>query len=489
MPGALVACYDGPAGTEGVGRCKAGFKSCNADGVTFGVCKGQAVPGFENCASPVDEDCDGLASSCTGIPLWGERFGDSDGQSPTGLATDSDGNVVVAGYFSGAINFGGDSLVCSGGFDVFLAKLDANGKHLWSKRFGDKDSQAPGGVAVDSMGNVLIAGYFNGGIDLGGGLLTSKGGSDVFIAKLDAKGEYVWGQRFGDDSTQGATGVAVDGSGDVVLIGGFDGVIDFGGGALTSKGGSDVFIAKLDAKGKYLWAQSFGDESTQGANGVAVDSMGNVLVVGYFNGGIDFGGGLLTSKGGSDIFIAKLSADGHHVWSKSFGDASTQNATSVAVDGSGNIVLTGQLSGTVDLGGGTLNGPGDMFVAKLDAGGKHVWSKLFGDKSAESANGIAVDKAGNLVVTGYFSGSVDVGGGQLVSAGGADIFAAKLDTDGNHLWSKRFGNANDQTGVSAAMDGHGNTVLAGYFSGTVDIGSSSLVCDGGYDAVLAKFAP
>jgi hypothetical protein len=407
------------------------------------------------------------------------------------LTVDVDGNVIVAGFFSGAIDFGGGLLLCSGGFDVFLAKLNEDGKYLWSKSFGDAGSQGPGGVAVDSMGNVLIAGYFDGVIDFGGGPLTSNGGTDIFIAKLRADGKHLWSKSFGDASAQGATSIAVDSSGDVLLAGGFNGVVDFGGGPLTSAGGADIFVAKLRAEdGKHLWSKRFGDASVQSASSVAVDSMGNVLVAGYFNGGVDFGNGFLTSAGGSDIFIAKLRAeDGKHLWSRRFGDASDQNATSVAVGSSESIVFAGQFSGAADLGGGPIKGPGDMFVAKLDTNGKHVWSKLFGDKSAESANSVATDHAGNVVVTGYFSGTVDFGGGQLVSAGGADIFAAKLDASGEHLWSKGFGNGNDQVGVSVAMDGHGNTLLAGNFSGTVNIGSASLVCDGGYDVVLAKLAP
>lgn len=129
-----------------------------------------------------------------------------------------------------------------------------------------------------------------------------------------------------------------------------------------------------------------------------------------------------------------------HQWSQHFGDADEQSANSVAVDGSGNVFVTGYFSGTADFGGGPLTSAGgDIFVAAFGASGSHLWSRRFGDADFQEGQEVATDGSGNVVVTGYFSGTADFGGGPLTSTGSEDIFVAKFDVDGGHVWSRRFG--------------------------------------------------
>ena len=156
-----------------------------------------------------------------------------------------------------------------------------------------------------------------------------------------------------------------------------------------------------------------------------------------------------------DIFVAKFNpTNGSHLWSKRFGDSNNDIAWGVAVDGGGNAVVTGYFRGSVNFGGGNLTSAGsnDVFVAKLDFSDNHVWSKRFGDADDDFAEGIGVDAAGNVLIAGSFSGKIDFGGGSLVSAGQRDIFLAKLDAAGNHRWSKRFGDANSDIAHDVALE-------------------------------------
>ena len=244
------------------------------------------------------------------------------------------------------------------------------------------------------------------------------------------------------------------------------------------------------APGDHLWSKRFGDANGQFGESVTVDGSGNVFLTGAFLGSVDFGGGPLTSAGQADIFLAKFDPAGNHLWSKRFGDATDQFPRSVAVDGSGNAFLTGYFTGSVDFGGGPLTSAGleDIFLAKFDPAGTHLWSKRFGDANSQIGQGVAVDGLGNVFLTGYFSGSVDFGGGPLTSAVGYDIFLAKFDAAGTHLWSKRFGDATGQFGLSVAVDGSGNVFLTGRFLGSADFGGGPLTSAGGYDIFLAKFA-
>ncbi len=421
---------------------------------------------------------------------WSKGFGDGQGQAARAVAFDTSGNVIVTGYFGGALDFGGGALTSAGQTDVFVAKLDTAGNHLWSKRFGDGEYQSIRTVAVDVQGNVFVAGYFEGTVDFGGGTLTSAGDGDIFFAKFESDGAHLWSKRFGDVDKQGAFSVAIDGSGDVLLAGYFGGAVDFGGGALTSAGASDIFVARFKSDGSHLWSKRFGDGDYQYAYAVAVDASGNVFVTGQFAGTADFGGDPLTSTGDADIFIAKFGSDGSHLWSKNFGDGSYQGAYTLALDAVGNVTIAGSFQGAVDFGGGTLTSAGweDIFVAAFGPDGAHVWSKSFGDGGDQSAEAVAVDASGNAIVTGYFYGAVDFGGGALASSGGWDIFVAAFGPDGAHLWSKRFGNANHQAADAVGIHASGSVILAGYFSGFVDFGGGAVTSAGGDDVFVAKFA-
>jgi len=422
--------------------------------------------------------------------VWSSRFGDAGSQFVRSVAVDTSGNVIITGYFNGGADFGGGTLTSAGDYDIFLAKFGSNGAYVWSKRFGDASQQTVQGVAVDAFGNVFIAGYFEGTVDFGGGPLTSAGLRDIFVAKFASDGSHLWSNRFGDSNYQAANALAVDGAGNVIIAGVFMGSADFGGGALTSAGGWDVFMAKFDGSGAYGWSKRFGDGNNQFAPALAVDGSNNVIVGGYFAGSVDFGGGALTSAGGEDMFVAKLGSDGGHLWSNRFGDASTeQQVWSVAVDGSDNVVLTGYFTGSVDFGGGTLpyGGGADIFVAELASGGAHLWSKSFGGGANQYGWGVAVDASDNVILTGAMNGTVDFGGGALTSAGANDVFIAKLDPGGGHLASNRFGDANYQTAQAIAVDKWGRIVIAGYFEGTVNFGGGVLTSAGGEDAFVAKF--
>jgi uncharacterized protein (AIM24 family) len=402
--------------------------------------------------------------------LWSQGFGDSSqvqhGQSVT---FDASGNVVMTGDFQGTVDFGGGPLTSAGLWDIFLAKFDASGTHLWSQGFGDASGQGGVSVAYDPSGNLVMTGSFWGTVDFGGGPLTSAGQSDIFLAKFDSGGTHLWSQRFGDGSCQNGYSVALDSSGNVVMTGKFYGTVDFGGGPLTSAGDHNIFLAKFDASGTHLWSQGFGDASHQYGLSVAFDPSGNVVMTGYFSGTVDFGGGPLTSAGGDNIFLAKFDASGTHLWSQGFRN---QWGYSVALDSSGNVVMTGFFVDTVDFGGGPLTSAGgqDIFLAKFDTNGTHLWSQGFGDGSDQIGQSVAFDPSGNVVMTGSFWGNVDFGGGPLTCAGWSDIFLAMFDASGTHLWSQGFGDASIQFGRSVAFDPSGNVVMTGEFQGTVDFG-------------------
>src|SRR5262249_45103822 len=154
--------------------------------------------------------------------------------------------------------------------------------------------------------NVVVSGEFDGVLDLGSGPLPSAGGGDAFVAKFDTGGVHLWSKSFGGPGRDHGRSVAIDGAGAIVMAGYFQGDVDFGGGALSSAGGKDIFVVKIDSAGSVLWAKRFGSTGDDYVRGVAVDSMNNIVVTGRFEGTVDFGTASLQSAGDRDIFLAKL---------------------------------------------------------------------------------------------------------------------------------------------------------------------------------------
>jgi hypothetical protein len=351
-----------------------------------------------------------------GNHLFSKRLGDGNTQAYA-IASDGDGAVVVAGLFTGTLLAGNGAFTTADGADVFAAKLDASGNLLWVRSLGGDMGWPPGyAVCVAEDGNILVTGSFSDTLDLGSGSVAATGSSDVFLVKLDPSGEPLWGKTFGGPLGQAAHSVAVDQAGNVLVAGSFAGSIDFGGGSLLSAGSEDAFVAKLDASGQHLWSRRFGSAGSDTASGVRADASGNVVVAGTL------------SIQGPDVFVAKLDAGGAELWMHTYGDPAAQQAYGVDVDAVGHIALAGQLSGTIDFGGanGKLTSPGtNIFVAKLDGTGHHLWSKRLGDGS-QLATAVVSDGTGSVLVTGNMAGTMDVGPEILTNAGSWDVFLLKL---------------------------------------------------------------
>ncbi|MFO0755863.1 MAG: nucleotide-binding protein [Byssovorax sp.] len=489
-PGSMKSCYDGPMGTENVGICKAGTQTCAMDGTGYGPCVGAVFPAFENCIKPGDEDCDGIAQMCTGAHVWSKSFGDAGAQTSVAVALTYLRGAVITGSFASTVNFGGGMLASTGSTDVYVAAFDSGGAHAWSKRFGDNLAQTGRGVATDPAGNTLLIGDFTGAINFGGGPLNTAGSTDVYVAKLDVLGNHLWSKRFGNASAQSGTAIGSDADGNVIIAGNFAGVIDLGTGPLTSKGSTDIFVAKLDPTGATLWAQRFGDASAQTVNALAIDKDGNIAITGALAGGADFGGGVIASAGSNDVYVAKLNGLGNHLWSKRFGDVSAQSGTGLSFDGDGNLIVVGDEVGTVNFGGGPLTSAGstDIFIVKFDPMGAHMWSQRFGNASAQNSHGVSVDEVGNAVLVGDLGGAVNFGGGLLTSAGSTDVMIAKFDGLGNPIWSQRYGDIAAQNG-NAVIATSTTVFMTGTFAGTVNFGGGPLVSGGTTDIFLARLDP
>jgi hypothetical protein len=242
--------------------------------------------------------------------------------------------------------------------------------------------------------------------------------------------------------------------------------------------------------GEHLWARQFSHSHAlpqEDGIYIAVNGMDEIIVAGSFEGYAAFGGESLISAGSSDIFIAKFDSRGVPMWSKRLGDESYQGVNGVAFDKAGNILLHGTFSGFLvfDLVLLYSQSDRDGFLLKLDSNGDYIWGQGF---SAATPMGVVADGDGNMLLTGSAMGA-DFGGGPLVQGGDLDAFLAKFDPSGNHIWSKAFGDASKQEGRRVAVDTNNNVLVTGNFQGNVDFGGGQLgpPSTGEDNAFLVKF--
>ena len=364
--------------------------------------------------------------------LWAKKAGGTSYDSSSSIAVDANGNSYITGYFYGSATFGTTTLTSSGGSDIFVAKLDINGNWLWAKKAGGTDFDFGNSIAVDANGNSYVTGYFSGSANFGTTTLTSSSEyyTEIYVAKLDINGNWLWANKAGGTGWDYGYGIAVDANGNSYVTGAFAESAIFGTTTLTSSGGSDIFVAKLDSSGNWLWAKQAGGTDYDDGYGIVVDINGNSYVTGiFYSSNCSFGSTTLTSSGGSDIF-----------------------------------------------------------VAKLDINGNWLWAKQAGGTSGDSGNGIAVDANGNSYITGGFKESATFGTTTLTSSGyyDYDIFVTKLDIDGNWLWAKQAGGTGDEGSNSIAVDANGNSYITSGFEESVNFGTTTLTSSGYLDIFVAK---
>ena len=208
---------------------------------------------------------------------------------------------------------------------------------------------------------------------------------------------------------------------------------------------SDTELSKLAANGELSWSKAFGSL-------VVSDELGNAYVAGTFATTLQLGSSELHGVGGSDVYLVKLDPSGTPSYGVVLGGAGDERVQSLALDSARNVIISGTGLGTL----------------KLDPEANILWSKDFFGQ-------VAVDALGNVLLTGALTGSEDFGGGALTSAGAADIFLVKLSPTGEHIFSRRFGDAAEQRGQAIAVDHAGNALIGGIFAGQVDFGVGALV--------------
>ncbi|MCA6362494.1 MAG: T9SS type A sorting domain-containing protein [Bacteroidetes bacterium] len=376
----------------------------------------------------------------------------------------------------------------------------------WAKQNGSGDFERAAVVTADAQGNVYSCGKFESTVDFnpapGSGNniynLASQGGTDGYVQKLDAAGNFVWALQIGGSGGDEVNGMCIDAAGNIIVTGFFTGVIDMDPGAATVMLGSsptwvsDVFVASFSPQGQLNWAKALSGPALESAMSVCPGSNGQSVIAGSFENTVDFDPGpavnALTAAGSSDAFVVVLNSMGNFVWAKTFGGSGFDQVNAVRSDAQGQIVAAGQFEDSVDFDPGagtyyqTSAGRIDGFVLQLASNGAFNWAAALGGPEKDYVNDVAADAWGNVYLTGKIIGSADVDPGSgvytlndsLLSGG---CMVVKLNESGSFAWGYLLANSAPVDGMAIEMGLDGALYLALNFFDTLDADPSAAVAN------------
>ncbi len=396
----------------------------------------------------------GVVSECVGghwtvrrvTKQWGRTTGLYYG---TAVVLDSNGNIFVAGTASGTI----DSSTTTG--PIFLTKWNADLVEEWTKQWGSGVEAWSHGAAVDSSGNIYVTGTARGNFDGN----TQIGGDDIFITRWNANGTKAWSKLLGTTSTSAmyeeGYPIVINTSDEIFTSGDVGASIDGG----TYIGNYDVFLAKHLNSSSEQWVKQYGTADSEITNAMALDTSGNLYLVGSTNG--SFSG--YTNAGYDDLFLIKTDSAGTEVWHRQWGTNNVDSAWGVAVDDNGNIYVTGTTAGGLD--GNSSAGNSDIFLTRWNADGTREWTKQWGTDQSDIGSAVTVDKDGFIFVTGAANGPLD--GNAEIGLG--DVFLTKWASDGTKLWTQQWGSSEGEDwGRAIAIDDNGKIFITGSAGGAID---------------------
>lgn len=411
-------------------------------------------PETHNLTAVEDTDVFFTKYDANGNYIFAKAFGGPSFDYGYGISTDASGNIYVVGTFYISADFDpGEEVYQLSAYivDIFFAKYDSDGNFIYAKRIGASPVDVVFDMVIDDLGNLYLTGQYESTLDADPGPevhnLYNSGLQDAFFAKYDPDGNYIYAHSISSISSERGCGIAIDSEGNAYITGYYSGTVDFDPSEetheLTAIGSSNIYFAKYDAEGNYVFAKSVGGTGADTGYNIYVDAEGDIYLSGAFSETADFDPGPetqnLTSVGNRDLFIAKYGSEGNYIYAKRIGGQLLDRCADMAVDAAGNVFITGWIEAAADFdpGVGIAQlipwGVSDAFLAKYDSDGNYVYAKKIGGSDIDKGNGIALDGEGYIYLTGYFQYTADfdfgTGTQNLSSAGNADIYIAKyLDT-------------------------------------------------------------
>jgi hypothetical protein len=412
---------------------------------------------------------------------WANQCGNPPNTTDTKtvLASGPDGDFYLSGEFLDTAQFGNKILVSAGGTDIFLVKHNAQGTVSWSNRIGAADYDFVQNIITDDEGNVIVTGYFYGTTQIGQDEYTAYGSQDLFIAKFNSGGDFLWSYRAGGPMADYITGLALDADQNLAITGYFYDAITFGDTTIPALSSSDIFLAKFNPGGELQWVTSAGGSSSDQARAAGIDPDGNILLTGSFYYDITFGDTTLSTINPVGAFIAKYFPDGQLDQAFQLDGTYLTPEIFVTAGQNGDFYISGNFSEQLIFGGKTFDAGQfnqDIFIAKYNASCDLQWAKHAFSFGSDQVIGIDTDPYNNLYLTGHYLDSIHFDMLTLpytLCCGSREIFIVSYSTTGDLLWGEQISGtrANVQ---SLEMNLQGELLLSGLFTEEVNLGHLKL---------------
>lgn len=419
---------------------------------------------------------------------WLAGAGGTTNDEALDVAIDGSGSYYATGYFTTTVHFGSTILTSHGNSDIFIAKYNASGGVQWAINAGGTGADRAYSIKTDDSGNIYITGFYYGTATFGSTSISSVGNSqDVFIAKYTSNGTLLWVKSVGGSESETGYGITSDHAGNVIVTGQFKGTATFGSSTFSSMVAPstglpsfDIFTAKYDANGNFIWAKQGKAKYDDRALDVAVDASNNIFIVGQFSDTVQFDA-IHNNAVANSGYLMKYDQNGNEQW---FVKMSAQQTIvySLAVDPSNNIFITGDYKGNL----GIFTSPvvfntsaftNKIFIAKFSNSGAVVWVENDGSDSEVSSKSIALDANGDPYISGVFKCRFDeysqtYGTGIFYSSGYRDVFITKYSSAGSRQWFKQFGSNKDDYCSGIAVKVIDKPVIAGSFENYFNVPAS-----------------
>lgn len=431
-----------------------------------------------------------------GATRWVRRSTNDDfnDELSTDLAVDRQGNVIVSGSYTGAPDLGGGPLPSSGrvGAFGFLAKYAPDGDLLWVRVFGPESAEPTAEAArldaavVDKAGRITVMGATPRPMRIDGRAIQGP----IFMAQFHPDGRLLWARSFGREAEPFInTSLYAQPDGDVFLVGGLNGTVDFGGGSRTTSRFT-AFIARYSSDGRLRWDRVFETTEFSQLTGITSDSEGQLYAVGSFIGSAHFGGPLVSASGeGRQSVVVKYSPSGAHRWTREV-EVSGEEAVLARIDVHGNrVVASGLFEGTLSFAGDTLTSDtfGSGLLVAFTRKGEERWARMMGSGLLD----LGMDHQDNVTVTGVARPGQDVGTGPIPGPSSGNFFVMKLDrVRGTTRWVRVYtSELGGYAPVALAVTRDGEVAVSGSFEGFVDFGTGVLPRASGRDVFVLRLWP
>ena len=360
--------------------------------------------------------------------------------------------------------------ISSGKQDVYVTKLDSKGEHLWTKLIGsDKDDEAKSLTIGDEDGQIYITGDTKGDINN----QTNKGGNDAFITKLNTDGEHVWTKAIATKKDDESFSIISDKNGSIYVSGSTQGNLN----NTKNKGEEDAFITKFNTDGDLLWTTLIGGTGSQWSTSIAIAEDGSIYGCGSIDGGLD-----MESHSETDVFAYKLNSDGKGIWTKALGGSGLDEAQSIDIDNDGSIIITGFTDAEYE----NISNLGflhDIFVTKLNSKGKTIWNELIGTEDNDKAYSVEVGEDNSIYIGGFTAGDLEG-----VAHNGAAL-VTKLNPNGTQSWMKVYGSTMSPNSGTYISLNNGNVFLTSQEHGDDEFGGTDFEENDAFVAKIIELSP